>query len=121
MMKVDSNLFIDILTILPDELVCYIQAPSLENTNIVKMLRDSDLYYYKLLYINTINKQEIVNQEITNPFSAFIQNIRINVGKSMLFEGFDGVEYGTLSKKLIIPEWFKKKYIPDTCMVSQEW
>lgn len=121
MMQADNNLFIDILIILPEELKCYIQAPSLENSIIEKMLHDSEFVYYKILNISNINKQDIIKQEIANPFAMFIQNIKIKDEKSLLFEGFDGVEYGTISKKLVIPEWFKKKYIPETCIISKEW
>lgn len=51
----------------------------------------------------------------------YIQNMQVKKDGILLFEGFDGVEFGTISKTILIPEWFKEKYIPDTCTVSMEW
>lgn len=121
MTQLENKFFVDILKILPDEIDCFIQAPSLENHFIGRMLRDSDYSYYKLLNLDKTSKDEIIKQEIETSFAMFIQNIKIKVNDILLFEGFDGVEYGTLSREISIPEWFKKKYIPEVCMISTEW
>jgi hypothetical protein len=121
MTHIDNNFFVDILKILPDKLECFIQAPSLKNPVIERMFQDSGYNYYKLLQLDKTRKDEIIKQEIETSFAMFIQNIKIKVNGILLFEGFDGVEYGTFSKEMFIPEWFKIKYIPDICMISTEW
>ena len=54
-------------------------------------------------------------------FSIYIQKLEIRENGVLLFEGFDGCEYGMISKWVIIPEWFKEKYVTETCIVSNEW
>ncbi len=115
------SFLVDILNILPEKIECFIQAPSLENTVIKGMLQDSDYDYYKLLQLDKTSRNKFIKQALETSFEMYIQNIEIKENGVLLFEGFDGVEYGTISKKILIPEWFKEKYIPDTCMVSSEW
>jgi len=116
-----NNLLIDVLNILPDEVECLIQAPSLENSTIQNMMLDSEFDYYKSIFFDKERKTDFINQEITNSIGNYIQNMQIRKGVGLLFEGFDGVEYGTLSKLVIIPDWFKEKYVPDICMISNDW
>jgi len=121
MNRIEKSFFVDLLSILPENIDCFIQAPSLENTVIEKMLQDSEYGYYKLLQLNSANRDTFVNQEEETLFSVYIQNIQIRKEGVLLFEGFDGVEYGTISNKVQVPDYFKVKYIPDTCMISSEW
>ena len=116
-----ENLLTDRLQILPEEIECFIQAPSLENETIQNMMAVTEYDYYKLLRLSKSNRNEFINQELANSIGDYIQNIQIKQGSKLLFEGFDGIEYGTISKSVIIPEWFKEKYVPDTCMISNEW
>jgi hypothetical protein len=116
-----NNFLIDVFSILPDDMECLIQAPSLENSIVQNMMLDSEYDYYKLIRFDKERKVHFINEEITNSIGAYIQNIRIKKDESLLFEGFDGVEYGTLSKYMIVPEWFKEKYITDICTVSNDW
>ncbi|WKW46811.1 hypothetical protein P3875_01680 [Myroides sp. JBRI-B21084] len=116
-----NNFLVDILSILPNEVECLIQAPSLENSTIQKMTKKSKYDYYNLINLTEENKKDFIDEELTNSIGNFIQNIQIRKGDSLLFEGYDGVEYGVISKYLIIPDWFIKKYVPDTCTISNEW
>lgn len=116
-----NDFLIDVFNILPDNVECLIQAPSLENSIIQNMMVDSNYDYYKLICFDKEKKQNFINQEIENSIGDYIQNIQIKNESKMLFEGFDGFEYGTLSKYIVIPKWFNEKYIPDICMVSNEW
>jgi len=116
-----NEFLINVLNILPDDIDCLIQAPCLENSIIQNMMLDSEYDYYKLIRFDREKKTNFINQEINNLIGNYIQNIQIKKGVDLLFEGFDGVEYGTLSKLLIIPDWFKEKYVPDICMISNEW
>lgn len=121
MEEICNKLLIDILNILPNDVECYIQAPSLENSIVQMMMTDSEYDYFKLIKLNEENRLNFLNQEIAYSVSTYIQFIQIKQGTSMLFEGHDGVEFGVLSKNIVIPEWFFEKYIPDTCVISNEW
>lgn len=121
-MKQPANSFlIDLLNILSEATECFIQAPSLDNTLIEGILQDLDNDRCKLLQLDKINRYKFINQELETSFSRYIQYIEINKNGVLLFTGFDGVEYGVISKTVSIPEWFKVKYVPDTCMISSEW
>lgn len=120
-MEQESNFLVAVLNILPEKVECFIQAPSLDNIIIEGMLQNSAYDYYKLLRLDEASKDRFIQQELETSFGMYIQNIEIRENGALLFKGFDGVEYGTLSKKLFIPEWFKEKYMPDTCLISSEW
>ncbi|MGC4128200.1 MAG: hypothetical protein QM564_01275 [Bergeyella sp.] len=114
---IQPNFFlIDLLDILPEDIDCFIQAPSLENIVIKEMLQDTEYDYYKLLKLNNTNKKIFIKQELETSFSMHIQNIKINKDRVLLFEGYDGVEYGSISQNICIPDWFKEKYFPDYLM-----
>lgn len=116
-----NEFFIDLFNILPESVTCFIQAPSLENNIIKNMLQDSEYDYYKLVTINSVNKEKFISQEIETSFSMYIQKIEIKQNNVLLFEGFDGIEFGIISKTVILPDWFKIKYISDVCTISKEW
>lgn len=121
MTSLKHNLFVDVLSILPDELECYIQAPSLRNSFIIGLLSNSTFDYYKLLKIDSTNRNDILMQEVDSNFSIYIQHILIKKDQVQMFEGFDGIEFGYISKSIVIPSWFNEKYIPDDCSISQLW
>lgn len=121
MEQIENSFFIDVLNILPEKVECFIQAPSLDNVIIQEMFENTDYDYYKLLSLDETNKKTVLRQELETSFSIYIQSIEIKENGVLLFEGFDGVEYGTISKHILIPNWFKEKYIPDTCVVSSDW
>ncbi len=121
MTQTGNNFLVDVLNILPEGIECFIQAPSLDNIIIEKMLQDSNYDYYKFLKLDKTNKDKFIEQELETFFGMYIQKIEIKEKGVLIFEGFDGVDYGTISKNIFIPEWFKEKYIPDTCTISNEW
>lgn len=116
-----NKFFIDVLNIFSDPIDCFIQAPSLEDNVIEEMFQDSEFKHYKLLKIDNNNKEKIVLQEIETLFSIYIQKIEIKRDNILMFEGFDGVEFGIFSKTLILPDWFLSKYVPETCEISTKW
>lgn len=121
-MEQNGNSFlIDVLNILPEKVKCFIQAPSLENSVINRLLQKSDFDYFKLLSLTKENKEVFIREEIETSFSIYIQKIEIRNNEALLFEGFDGCEYGIISKTIFIPEWFNEKYVSDICMLSNEW
>lgn len=116
-----ANMFLDLLKILPLNLECYIQAPSLENDYIKSIAKKTVWGFYNLVIINKENIDLIISQEVKTSFSIYIQRIEIKKNNLPLFEGFDGMEYGFISNKIIIPEWFRNLYIPDACNISADW
>jgi len=116
-----NSFIIDVINILPEKVECFIQAPSLENSLIKEMFKKSDFDYFELLKLDKKSKVKFIKQEAETSFSVYIQKIEIKENGTLLFEGFDGLDYGLISKKISLPEWFKEKYVPDICMVSNEW
>lgn len=113
--------FIDLLKIFPDDITCYIQAPSLENAVIKDLLKDSDYDQNKYLQFDKSIKNIIIRQEIETSFSKYLNRMQIRINGILVFEGFDGIEYGVISQKVNIPKWFADLYVPDTCMISSKW
>jgi len=107
----DDSLLINVLKILPEEIDCYIQAPSLENESILNMMSETEWDYYKLIKINNLNKESFCNSLNDSTITQYFQNIELKNSNKMLFQGFDGVEIGIISKYIKIPIWFRDKYI----------
>jgi hypothetical protein len=121
-MQHDSSLLISLFNILPDEVDLYIQAPSLEDETILNLMSQSSKDYYKIFKLNNLNKGDFINHIETHPVLQFFQNIEIKNGEVLLFQGFDGVEVGILSKNVKTPEWFNEKYIiTGDCTLSKDW
>ena len=116
----EDNLLYDILNILPEEIECFLQAPNLENEIILTMMVDCEYDYYGLVRVNKANRSNFVNEGLIRSISAYIQNVQIRRDGALLFEGYDGVEFGIISKEIGIPKWFQVKYVPDTCAISTE-
>ncbi len=121
MTQLENSFLINLLKILPEEVDCFIQAPSLDNEVIQAMFQKTKFDYFNLICLNEISKGKFLEQELKTSFSIYIQNIEIMKNGHLLFKGYDGVEYGIISKEIPIPKWFKEKYIPDTCLISSEW
>lgn len=121
MKQKENKLLIDVLKILPENIECFIQAPSLDIDVVNEMLQSTNYDYYKIIHLNNKNKNNFINQELETSFSTYIQKIEIKKNEGVLFEGYDGMEYGIISARIFVPQWFKKRYIPDICIVSSDW
>jgi len=102
--------FIDILNILPDETDCYIQSPDLDDDELLQIMEDSDHDYYKKIHLDHENKIFLIEKLKNNNVNEFFQSIEIKKDSILLFEGYDGIDSGIISKSIYIPDWFKKKY-----------
>jgi hypothetical protein len=120
---ITSNIFlVDVLTILPEELDLYIQAPSLEDDVIRKMMSETEFAYYKLIKVNNGNRNVIINRIKDHFVREYFQSIEIKVKGKLVFEGYDGAEFGIFSNCIIIPNWFKEQYfVKEFYSVSNEW
>jgi hypothetical protein len=109
-------LLVDLLSILPDEVECYIQAPSLENPIIQNMMVD------ELIRLDKMNKQLFIDAIMIDSTIAHFNKVEIRSNGKSLFIGYDGIGYGTLSNSIIIPEWFTQAYVSNgDCVISNEW
>ena len=115
-------LLVDLLAILPEEVECYIQAPSLENDVIQKMMTDTEFDYYQLVRLNKSNKKPFIEAVMIGEVVNYFHSMEIKADGKLLFEGYDGIEFGILSNTIIIPEWFTQTYVlTGDCTVSTEW
>jgi hypothetical protein len=121
-MMEEQDFFIDVLMIMPINAVCYIQAPNLDSINLLNKLKQSNSEYFRLLELDDFNRQLIIDCILLENIQEDIQTIEIRYKDQLLFEGFDGVECGTISNKLKLTDNFINKYINgDLCNISTDW
>lgn len=119
---IEKDFFIDTLKIMPENSICYLQAPNLSSKLLLSKLEQSEFKYYRYLKLNDINRQLIINCISLENIQEEIQSIEIRRNGVLLFEGFDGVEFGTISSKLKLTDDYIKKYINDDfCNISINW
>ncbi|MES2330368.1 MAG: hypothetical protein V4539_12245 [Bacteroidota bacterium] len=114
--------FIDIINLVPNNSICFIQAPSLENSSLLNVLTPSPFAYYKQIILTVLNK-EILNKiiEVEN-CEKYFQSVEIKINNKLIFEGYDGMVYGTISKDLQLPNSFIKAHKENEMyIVSKEW
>lgn len=114
--------FIDIIKLVPDNAVCFIQAPSLDNSQLLGILLPSPFGYYKQITLTPSNKEDLAKIVELENCEEHFQSVEIKFNDKLLFEGYDGMEYGTLSRDLNIPLSFEKAYkYNEMYTVSTEW
>ena len=117
-----KTLLVDVISILPDEVDCYIQAPSLEDVVILGLMSTTRYEYYKCIKLNSPNKEIFINRVMGYPIEEYFQSVEIRLNDKILFEGYDGVEFGIISNSIKLPEWFMDTYIKTgMCNSSNEW
>ena len=110
----EGQLFlIDVINILPDGVDCYIQAPSLEDSVIISLLSTTKYEYYKSLKLQGVTKEILMNHGSKYAIEEYFQSIEIRFNDKLLFEAYDGVEIGVISKNLELPQWFINKYVKE--------
>jgi len=117
-----QSYIIDIIRILPNEASCFIQAPNLSNSEILTLMSPTKFEYYKEIKLTEANKKKMIENIMTKNIEEDFQSIEIKYKNQLLFEGYDGMEYGIISKTFELPIWFVDKYIKnDMCSISKEW
>jgi hypothetical protein len=120
----DNNemFFVDILKIMPDNIDCYIQSPDLEDNIIKKMMSSTEYDYYQSIHLNGSNRDSFIERLKKETIVEYFQNVEIKKGSILLFEGYDRIEFGRISKTINIPVWFKEKYKEDwNYAISTDW
>jgi hypothetical protein len=109
-MSESKKMLIDLINELPNEAHCYIQAPSLEDEATLSLMQESEYDYFRLIYLNEYNKEKFIERIKEASVNAYIQHIEIRFNNKLLFEGYDGVEYGIFSKEYSLPQTFIEQY-----------
>lgn len=114
--------FIDVIKLFPEEVECYIQAPSLENKIVLDLLQETKSNYSKSIKLTAENRHVLLRQIIENPITDYFQHVQIRFGQKILFEGYDGVEYGVVSKEITLSHNFFEQYVNSgICSISEDW
>lgn len=118
-----QSYIIDIIDLVPDNSVCFIQAPSIEKSSALNdLLMPSQFSYYQQVILSQVNKKILVEIIKYEEVEGYFQSMEIRHDGKLYFEGYDGMEYGTISKDINLPDNFIKYYINgEMCIVSNEW
>lgn len=117
-----QSYFINIINLVPDNSVCFIQAPSLENSEFINLMSPSPFDYYQQLILTASNKKLLNKIVETESVEGHFQRVEIKFNDKLLFEGYDGMEFGTISKDLQLTDSFIKIHNPNEMyIVSAEW
>ena len=122
-MKENKSYIIDVLNLVPDNSICFIQAPSIdESSTLNDVLTPSEFDCYHQVILSPTNKKTIIEIIKDEEIEADFQSIEIRHNGKLYFEGYDGMQFGTISKELEFPENFIKNYIDsDMCSIAAEW
>ena len=117
-----KSYFIDVINLVPDNSICFIQAPSIDaSSTLNNLLMPSELDYYQQITLSPANKEKICEIIKAEDVVGF-QGIEIRHNGKLYFEGYDGMVFGTISKDINLPKKFVKDYIEsDMCNVAVEW
>ena len=123
MMIADTQqLFIDILRLVPFEADLLIQSPHEEVLSVLEDIEHTKGEVFNTIKLSKENRQKLVYEVIYNDIEEYMQSIQIKIGDQLLFEGYDGMEYGTFSKEFHLPPEFLEKYTPkEMVSISNEW
>ena len=119
-MENSKSFLIDVIRIVPEGSDCYVQAPSLDDKETLELMKPSEYSYYKIIKLEGLNKIKFIERLKTGDIGQYMQSMEIKIGQRILFEGWDGIEFGLISKTIILPHWFIDKY-KDMYDISKEW
>ena len=106
----------------PDNSVCFIQLPSNENPDFLNLMTLSPFEYYKQIILTPSNKESIIKVIEAENVEEYFQSIEIRFNEKLLFEGYDGIKYGTISRSLQLTDRFIYNFInEEMCIISEEW
>ena len=109
-MREELEFMIDTIEIVPDNSICYIQAPSIDKANFLELFTESKYNWARQVVLNSENKEKVKNLLLRSEFEDQFHNVTIEKEEEKIFEGYDGMEIGEVSKKLSLPNWYVEKY-----------
>jgi len=112
-MSDEQSIIIDILKIVPDNSICYINAPNIDSdSSILKLLTSATEYDWSIIL--TLDKKKLLTSIITTEsIQDCFHRLDIKFTNSLLCESYDGMCTVILSDNLNIPKWFTDKYVKD--------
>ena len=118
-----QSYIINVIQLVPENSICFIQAPNIEcHSALNNLFMPSEFSYYQQVTLSHANKEAISDIIKDEEVEGYFQSVEIRHDGKLYFEGYDGMEYGTISKDINLPESFIKDYINGgMCIVSNEW
>ncbi len=116
--------FLDVIEILPSNIDCFISSSSdIEDKDFLILTDEiSKGDFDKYININDSNRKILNDILKKETIVEYFYCVEILKDSSLLFRGYDGIESGTFSKTVNIPNWFKEKYKEDwVYSVSTNW
>lgn len=83
---------IEVINLVPDGSICFIQAPSIENLEFINLVTQSPVEYYKELILSPSNKKYLIEIIANANIEECFHSIEIKFREELLFEGYDGME-----------------------------
>lgn len=107
---------------MPDSSILYVQAPDLNLSAVRLNFQDTEYPYYLSIELDNISKVKL-NESIQNQgLLDDIQHLEVRSQNKKLFEGYDHMQFGTISKDLSLSANFIDNFInTDMCVVAKDW
>ena len=118
-----QSYIINVINIVPDNSVCFIQAPGVEHSSALNnLLTPSKFPYYHQVILSPLNKEALIKIVKDEKVQEYFQSLEITTNNKLSFEGYDGMEYGTISKDIKLTDNFIRDYVDEhMCVVSEKW
>ncbi len=122
-MTIEQAFTIDTLDIVPDNSICYIQCPSIDDdSKIRELFVPCEFDWGSKIILTAQNKQKLKEIIRNEPVVDHFHNMTIKHNDIILMKAYDGNVFGTFSKTLNVPQSFLDKYSPtEHACVSSDW
>lgn len=120
----NESFFVDVLKIVPSGINCYISTSNEINDDIIKGMLNSveSLDFDSFISLNENNINIFVERLHISLIVEYFDCLEIRKNTKLLFRGYDGIESGTISNTIEVPNWFKEKYkLNWDYSISGEW
>ena len=113
---------LDLIEIVPNNSILYIQCSSLDNSRLEKLITNSKYDWAKQIILDSENKIILKNLLLEIQLEDEFQSVNIEKDDVKVAEAYDGMEIGEISQTINIPKWFEEKYVKNNyCIVSKTW
>ena len=117
-MTIEQQYFIDVIQLMPEHSIIFIQAPSLELEPLLRIMSETKFPYYKSIALTGKSRELLIAAIGETSILEDFQSFEIWNSGTCLFKGFDGAEIGEISRDIYLPESFTQKYIVNHGMCS---
>ncbi len=109
----EQSILIDILKIVPENSVCYLNAPSIDdNSDVLKLLSPTSAYDWCLI-LTSERKEKLIEVITSEGIQDYFHRLDIKYDDSVLCESYDGMCTVILTERIRIPNWFSDKYVQE--------